>query len=69
MNAKAPVAKTAKYLRECKEEFDKITWPTRSETIKYSIMTICIALGVALFFAASDWLLTRGLEQLIQLSS
>jgi preprotein translocase subunit SecE len=58
-----------KYLRESKEELQKVTWPTQKETIRYSIIVIVISAICAAYFGAADWLFSKGLEALLTLVS
>lgn len=66
---KNPVLWLFRYVRESKEEMGKVTWPSQKETIKYSALVIVISLFVAAFFGGLDWLLSLGLEQIIQLAA
>ncbi len=58
-----------KYVRESKQELEKVTWPNKKETTHYSIMVIVISVILAIYFGALDWLFNKGLEALINLSS
>jgi preprotein translocase subunit SecE len=60
--------KLFRYLRESKEELMKVTWPSRKDTMRYSIFVIGISLAVGAFFAGLDWILRLGLQALIGLS-
>lgn len=55
------------YVKGSKEELKKVTWPSKKETVKYSLLVIAISIGVAAFFGGLDWILSLGLEQLIEL--
>jgi len=57
------------YLRESKQELEKVSWPTRRETVRYSFLVIGVSLAMGAFFAGLDWTLNLGLEQLIGLTS
>ena len=57
------------YLRESKEELNKVTWPTRQETNKYSLLVIAISVGIGAFFFFLDLLFNQGLTALINLAS
>lgn len=61
--------KLFKYLRESKEELQKVTWPTQKETIRYSILVVVISLLLALYFGVVDQLLNIGLEKLLEITS
>lgn len=54
-----------RYLREAREELRKVTWPTRQEVIKYSLMVVIISVILAAYFGLLDWALTLGLEKLV----
>lgn len=47
-------AKRGNFLREVKSELKKVTWPTRQETLKYTIMVVFISVIVALFLGGLD---------------
>jgi preprotein translocase subunit SecE len=50
--------KIINFFKEVKAELKKVTWPTRQETIKYTLIVIGISLGVALFLGLADYLFT-----------
>jgi len=64
-----PPKPAATYLRESKEELEKVTWPTRRETVRYSVLVIAVSIVVGAFFAGLDWALNLGLGKLIGLTS
>lgn len=64
-----PLTWLVRYLRESKEEMQKVTWPSKQETTKYSILVVVLCLIIATFFGGLDWLLNFGLDQLIQFTS
>lgn len=43
------------YLIASKEEFRKVSWPTRPDTIRYSLLVIGVSVFVAVFFATLDY--------------
>lgn len=55
-------AKTG-FLKGIKSDFKKITWPTRENLIKYTIMVLVICFVVSLLV----WLMDTGLHQLLSL--
>lgn len=55
-----------RYLREAKEELEKVTWPSRRDVVRYSSIVVGVSVGLALAIAALDYGLTVGLEQLVQ---
>lgn len=36
-------------------EIQKVTWPTRNQTINYSLLVIGLSVGLAVFFALLDY--------------
>lgn len=68
MSSKAKGNKLFRYLRESKEELEKVTWPTQKQTVRYSALIIITSLALALYFGVIDYLLNLGLEALLALS-
>lgn len=56
------------YLRESKEELEKVSWPTRRDTIRYTTATIVMTAILAVLLGALDLGFTTGLRELIDLS-
>ncbi len=40
----------------------KVTWPTKKETYKYTLLVIGISIGVAIFLGILDYIFTIGFE-------
>jgi len=57
-----------RYFKEVRDELGKVTWPTRKETLKYSLLVIAICAGIATYFGLLDWGLTIGLEKLVEVT-
>ncbi|MCC7357714.1 preprotein translocase subunit SecE [Candidatus Uhrbacteria bacterium] len=57
-----PLQKTIAYFRSSKAEMEKVSWPTRKETIRYSALVIGLSISVAIFFAGLDFGLTKLVE-------
>ena len=53
------------YLKESKIELKKVTWPTREDTIRYTITVIVISGAVAIFLGGLDYLLQFALNRFI----
>jgi len=62
-----PFKKLIKYFREVLEEMRKIVWPTREQTLRYAAIVIVVALSVAIFLGALDFVFSLGLQQLLTL--
>lgn len=50
------------FTREIIEELKKVTWPTRKETMRLTIIVIGISLIIGIYIGIIDVLLTKGLE-------
>ena len=46
------------FLNEVKEELGKVAWPSRAQTIRYTILVILVAVVVGLFLGGLDYILT-----------
>ena len=46
-------------------EMKKVTWPTREQTINYSLLVVGLSIGLAAFFAVLDYALNLGITTLI----
>jgi preprotein translocase subunit SecE len=57
--------KIGKFLSGPMSEIKKITWPTRQETIKYTLIVIAICVLVALILGLFDLLYMHLLESFI----
>lgn len=57
----------ASYFRESVAEIKKVTWPTRREAVNHTLLVIGISVALAAFFGALDYLLTVGLQALLNL--
>lgn len=58
-----------KYFRDAKEELKKVTWPTKEETVRYTIAVIVMSAVLAAYFGLLDWLLTKALGALVGLTA
>lgn len=52
-------SRISNFFKEVKQELKKVTWPTRQETIKYTVIVIVVSLGVALFLGMADFVFVR----------
>lgn len=46
-------------------EMKKVSWPTKKQTINYSLLVIGLSVGMAIFFAVLDYIFNLGIEQII----
>ena len=52
------VTNVISFLNEVKEELSKVAWPSREQTIRYTILVIIIAVVVGAFLGGLDYILT-----------
>ncbi len=57
--------KFLEFLKEVKKEIKKINWPTKEETIRYTLIVIGVSLGVAAFLGGSDYVFNILLKKFI----
>lgn len=50
--------KAISFLKEVKEELAKVAWPTREQTLRYTILVIIVALVVGAFLGGLDYIIT-----------
>jgi len=46
-------------------EMKKVSWPTKKQTINYSLLVIGLSIGMAVFFAVLDYVFNIGIEKII----
>ena len=59
------IEKISKFLKEVKMEIKKVNWPTRQETIRYTLIVVAVSLVVAGFLGGLDLIFLRLLNQFI----
>lgn len=50
------MTKIIDFLRDVKIELAKVTWPTRQETMRYTMIVVGAGIGMAIFLGAWDFL-------------
>jgi preprotein translocase subunit SecE len=53
------------FIKEVRTELAKVTWPTRPETIRLTIIVVAISVGVGLYLGGLDMLFTQLLKLLV----
>ncbi|MBI2039866.1 preprotein translocase subunit SecE [Candidatus Microgenomates bacterium] len=46
------------FFKEVREELNKVAWPTREQTVRYTILVVLVAVVVGLFLGGLDYILT-----------
>ncbi|MCL5775327.1 MAG: preprotein translocase subunit SecE [Patescibacteria group bacterium] len=55
----------ANFLVEVKNELSKVVWPSRTETIRYTLTVIVFSVVVAFVLGAFDYLLLKIFESIV----
>lgn len=59
------MAKVIDFLKDVRVELAKVTWPTRKETIRYTLIVIGVSIVLALFLGVLDSAFQLGIQHLI----
>jgi preprotein translocase subunit SecE len=59
------MSKLSNYISETREEMKHMSWPTRNQTIIFSVLVIVISIAVAAYLGLFDYLFSLGLKNLI----
>jgi len=62
------INKIINYIKESKAELQKVVWPSKKETIKYTLLVIGVSLGIAVFFGVIDYIFSFGFEKFLELN-
>lgn len=65
MNLTNIPTKITTFLKEVRLEMKKVNWPTRQETIRYTLIIIGVSAAVAIFLGGLDFLFTTLLNKLV----
>jgi len=57
----------AQFFREVKVELQKVTFPTRQETVGSTIVVLVLTFIIAVYLGFSDWALARIVKMLLQI--
>jgi preprotein translocase subunit SecE len=56
----------AQFLREVKVELQKVTFPTRQETVGSTVVVLILTVIIAIYLGFSDWALARIVQLLLK---
>lgn len=65
MNITTIPNKIVAFLKEVKLEMKKVNWPTKDETIKYTLLVIGISVATAIFLGGIDFSFTALLNKFL----
>ena len=58
-------AKLITFLKEVRLEMKRVNWPSRQQTIRYTLVVVGISVAVAAYLGTLDFLFTRLLDKFI----
>jgi preprotein translocase subunit SecE len=61
----AILTKIQTYLKEVITEMKKVNWPTRHETVRYTLIVVGISVAVAIYLGGLDFVFTALLNKFI----
>ncbi|MBP9715120.1 MAG: preprotein translocase subunit SecE [Candidatus Pacebacteria bacterium] len=61
------MSKITEYLKETKTELKHVIWPSRQQTMFFTIIVIVLSIVTAYFLGLFDFIFSRGLEKVISL--
>ena len=53
------------YLKDTRAELHHVAWPTRAQTITYTVLVALMSVGIAFYLGFFDYLFTTGLSRLV----
>ncbi len=53
------------YIKDTQGELRHVAWPTRLQTIVYTVLVVIISIGVSLYLGLFDYLFTTGLSRFL----
>ncbi|MBB5175001.1 preprotein translocase subunit SecE [Texcoconibacillus texcoconensis] len=59
------IKKPVKFLKDVSNEMKRVTWPTRSELVRYTIIVVTTVAFIAVFFAVVDTIISWLLQLLL----
>jgi preprotein translocase SecE subunit len=65
-NPFASLLRRAQFLRDAKEELEKVEWPSRKTAWRYTLIVLGTILVVGAFFTALDYGLTAAIKPFIE---
>jgi len=58
-------AKAISFLKEVRLEVKKVNWPTKQETLRYTLIVLGVSIGVALYLGGLDVVFKTILDKFI----
>lgn len=55
------------YIKDTRSELNHVAWPTRVQTIVYTVLVIILSLLISLYLGFFDFVFTSGLGQVVEM--
>ncbi len=59
------MSKTTDYFNDIKAELKHVNWPTRSQTVAYTLIVLGLSVLIAYFLGVFDFIFSQGLQKII----
>ena len=59
------MSKITEYFKETKSEFKHVNWPSKKQTVFYTVIVLVLSVLIAYFLGVFDFIFTQGLQKLI----
>lgn len=59
-------AKIIQFLKEVRQELEKVRWPTRLEAVKLTLIVVGVSVVLGIYIGGLDFTLTKIIESLIK---
>ena len=69
MNIEKKKTSPALFVRQVRQELQKVTWPTRRDTLISSLIVILLIFLFSIFFLLSDQIWSFSIKKIIQIGS
>ena len=69
MNVEKKKTNPAQFVRQVRQEMQKITWPEKKDTFISSAIVIVLVILFSLFFLVTDQIWSKGLQWIIEKGS
>lgn len=57
--------KVVSFLKEAKSELERVNWPSKQQTINYTLIVIGISIATAAFLGGLDWIFEGILKKVL----
>jgi len=60
------MSKLGEYLKETKAELKHVNWPSKNQSVLFTVIVVVFSVAVAFFLGAFDFIFTMGVKLFIQ---